>query len=117
MNEVTELRQATVQLQGIISRAFDAPGPMADPQRRQILTQWLGNFSKNLEASVTAISQGTDMRGNSISKRDIAAGLTRMCNDFSAQPSLQRLEQVCGNSIRQEFESVISKVRSAISSI
>jgi len=112
---VRTLRKYAVAVQDIIDIAFDAPGPLFNEQRRQILSTWLRNFAVNLGAAVSAVETGKDMSGEPISTQEILQGLMRMCDDYGRSDVLKRLEDVCGQSIRSRFEAILRDVRSVAS--
>lgn len=111
-DEETGLGPMAVAVQDIIRNAFDSPGPLYTPERRQILSAWLGNFARNLGAAVSAVETGQDVRGQPISRNQILQGLRRMCDEYGRTDTLKRLEDVCGTSIRCRFEKVLRDVRS-----
>lgn len=104
-----ELAPLIAKVNSLASRAFDAPGPLFDESRRQILTQWLGNFARNLQAVATALRDGRDMSGHVISAAQAGEGLQRMCDEYGKSVVLQRLEHVCGAGVRREFEAVLKE--------
>lgn len=109
---VSQLKSQVIAVQNIVSDAFDQPGPMYNPAREQILGMWFSGFVRNLDAAVSAIERGIDMSGNPITKREIALGLRRMCEEYSRPEVLQRLQDVCGMRTRRAFEEVLKRVRS-----
>lgn len=111
----SSLRNQSITIQEIVNDAFTSPGPLYSDDRRRIISDWLGNFARNLGAAVTAYETGSDMRGNTISKQQILQGLNRMCNDYGSSATLKRLEDVCGAEIRSRFERVLREVQSLAS--
>ena len=109
----SSLRNQSIAVQEILTDAFSSPGPLYSDDRRRILSDWLGNFARNLGAAVAAYETGKDMRGNSISKQQILQGLSRMCADYGSTATLKRLEDVCGTKIRTRFERVLREVQAA----
>ena len=107
------LRYHASAVQNIIAEAFDNPGPLCNGERRGILTAWLSNFSRNLNAAVEAVENGKDMRGSRISELQIHQGLVRMCDDYGRADTMKRLEDVCGSSIRKNFDRILCDVRAA----
>lgn len=71
--------------------------------------EWLSNFARNLSAVRTALTGGRDMRGNPISRSDIAAGLRRMCDSYSRETSLNILGGIHSSDVRKEFEEILER--------
>ena len=77
----------------------------------------LRNFARNLHAAREALTDGRDMRGNPISRSDIATGLRRMCDSYSGATSLSILGGLYGGNIRKEFEEILERTRAIASTI
>lgn len=101
------------RLESLKARAFEVPGPLFNEQRKQIIEAWLANFATNLEAAARSLTGGLDMNGRPISRQQIAEAVDHMCKEYSQ--GLQRLEEVCGPRIRQDFEALMTEARSLIS--
>ena len=114
-DKVADLRTQSIAVMAIIEHAFDSPGPLHTPERRQILSAWLTNFARNLGAACTAMETGRDMAGQPISQADIRQGLKKMCQAYGSAQTIKRLEDVCGSKVRIGFERVLSEVRATAS--
>ena len=72
-------------------------------------SKWLGVFARNLAAAHTALLKSKDMRGDPISRPDIALGLERLCQASSNPTSLSTLAGLYGKDMRREFEEVLER--------
>lgn len=92
------------------SVAFVEPGPLYNDRRRAIAETWFANLSRNVMAAATALQTGLDLHGQSISRVQTANGLRKLARDYSDPQVLQRLGQVCGDTVRNKATLLLARV-------
>lgn len=105
------LESLSAEVHRILDSAFDHPGALYNEQRRQIMTAWFQNMARNIDAAAAAIKAGQDMRGQSISRAQVAQGLIRMCDQMGQPQMLTRLDEVCGAATRNAVASVLENLK------
>lgn len=105
-------REVIAEMQKLRDHAFDEPGPLFNPPRREIISAWLKNFSNNIEAAQAAFRSGLDINGRPMSRGQLAESVERMCGEY--EQGLTRLGEVCGKAVRQGFEKILAGTRSLV---
>jgi hypothetical protein len=100
------------EVRELVKRAFEAPGPLYNAERRDIITRWLENFANNLDAAAAALRTGRDVNGRPMTRAGLAAAVEQMCSEYTR--GVSRLEEVCGRAVRERFERILANVRSSI---
>ena len=113
------LRALAVEVRLVAASAFASPGPMFNEARKRILEEWFANFASNLEGAAEALETGRGMDGNPISVAEVAEGLNRMCDGYADDygKAGQRLADICGADVRDQFRDVLARTRSLASDI